>query len=130
MSKRPSSRSANGAAPSDKKSAPPTGSSYPNGEDPLEELRRLWTRNRPEGLGKSLSDYGKWMRETFPVEKKEHLTPQHIKDAYSLTWAMLKSWDAYELERAGMWAAGRKYGPEADDLPEEMGGAPPPRVPA
>jgi hypothetical protein len=119
----PSSRS----APSAGSTAKPPANGTRGPDDPLEDLRRLWTGNKPKGLGSNLTEYAKWMRETFQVKGGGELSAQQIKDAYSLTEAKIRGPEAYEVQLAALWGLGRKYGPKADDLPEALGGEPTPK---
>jgi hypothetical protein len=124
----PSSRSAPRAASTAK--PPANGTRGP--DDPLEDLRRIWTGPRKDadgnlcGLESNLTEYAKWMASTFPVKSGKEMNPQQITHAYRLTYAKVKGEAAYQAERAALWALGHKYGPEMNDLPESMGGAPDP----
>jgi hypothetical protein len=119
----PSSRSVPRAGSGGK--APANGTRGPD-DDPFEELKRIWTRNPPDGLGKSVTDYQAWMSATFAAKTRREMTPLAIRHAYALTLAKAQGEAAYQAERAALWALGHKYGPEMNDLPEAMGGAPDP----
>jgi hypothetical protein len=124
----PSSRSASRAGATAK--PPANGTRGP--DDPLEDLRRIWTGPRKDaegnlcGLESNLTEYAKWMAATFPVKSGKEMSPLQIKHAYLLTHAKVQGEAAYQAERAALWALGHKYGPEMNDLPPAMGGVPDP----
>jgi hypothetical protein len=109
--------------------APASSTNGPD-NDPLFDLRKTWCGPKPTGLEGNLTTYAQWMRETFGVRQSKEMSPQQIKDAYTLVLAKVKGETEYQTERAALWALGRKYGPEMDDLPPAMGGEPTPKPPA
>lgn len=129
MSKRMSPRSASGAAPSGGRSAPSTKTGLKVVEDDRFEIKKLWVKNRPEGLGWNLTQLEEFLKENFRANSTESLDPIKAADCRRVVEAMVKNGPAgMQTELAALWALGRMYGPSADDLPEEMGGQPPPKA--
>lgn len=100
-------------------------------DDPGRDLQRLWVMNPPQGMGKSLTDLGVWLQSLMGERQVGKLDPQKLRDATAMSMALKDGGiEALERVRAELWAAGSMYGPEANDLPESMGGQPGPKVPA